>query len=132
MPPAGHSRAGRGARALTLRNRAKPRPFPDAGDGWRAPRRIDGGNSAGRACKIVGGWFPSPRRAAAAPSPASPTAPPLARPRPVCEPATYPSEDQPPTILHALLRPRTRHNQHVPANRRRLLHLCRATTVLAI
>ena len=55
-----------------------------------------------RACKIVGGWFPSPRRAAAAPSPASPTAPPLARPRPVCGPATCPSEDQPPTILHAL------------------------------
>ena len=30
------------------------------------------------------------------------------------------------------LRPRTRHNQHVPADRRRLLHLRRATTALAI
>jgi putative transposase len=34
--------------------------------------------------------------------------------------------------LRAFLRPRTRHNQHVPANRRRLLHLRRATAVLAI
>src|SRR5919205_135431 len=34
--------------------------------------------------------------------------------------------------LRAFLRPRTRHNQHVPANRRRLLHLRRATTVLTI
>jgi transposase-like protein len=34
--------------------------------------------------------------------------------------------------LRAFLRLRTRHNQHVPANRRRLLHLRRATTVLAI
>ncbi len=34
--------------------------------------------------------------------------------------------------LRNFLRPRTRHNQHVPANRRRLLHLHRATTVLAI
>ncbi len=34
--------------------------------------------------------------------------------------------------LRNLLRPRTRHNQHVPANRRRLPHLHRATTVLAI
>ncbi len=61
------------------------------------------GLSAKRACKIVGGWSQSPRRAAAAPSPASPAAPPLARPRPVRGPATYPSEDQPPTILHALI-----------------------------
>jgi transposase-like protein len=30
------------------------------------------------------------------------------------------------------LRPRVRHNQHVPANRRRVLHLRRATDVLAI
>ena len=30
------------------------------------------------------------------------------------------------------LRPRARHNQHVPANRRRVLHLRRATTALAI
>jgi transposase-like protein len=30
------------------------------------------------------------------------------------------------------LRPRIRHNQHVPANRRRVLHLRRATNVLAI
>jgi transposase-like protein len=30
------------------------------------------------------------------------------------------------------LRPRVRHNQHVPANRRRMLHLRRAATVLAI
>jgi transposase-like protein len=29
-------------------------------------------------------------------------------------------------------RPRARHNQHVPANRRRMLHLRRATTMLAI
>ena len=34
--------------------------------------------------------------------------------------------------LRAFLRLRTRHNQHVPANRRRLLHLRRVTTVLAI
>jgi putative transposase len=34
--------------------------------------------------------------------------------------------------LRAFLRPRTRHNQHVPANRRRLLHLRRATAVLII
>ena len=34
--------------------------------------------------------------------------------------------------LRAFLRPRTRHNQHVPANRRRLLHLRRANAVLAI
>jgi hypothetical protein len=34
--------------------------------------------------------------------------------------------------LRNFLRPRTRHNQHVPADRRRLLHLRRATTVLAI
>jgi putative transposase len=34
--------------------------------------------------------------------------------------------------LRAFLRLCTRHNQHVPANRRRLLHLRRATTVLAI
>ena len=32
----------------------------------------------------------------------------------------------------AFLRLRTRHNQHVPGSRRRLLHLRRATTVLAI
>jgi transposase-like protein len=30
------------------------------------------------------------------------------------------------------LRPRLRHNQHVPANRRRVLHLHRAATALAI
>ena len=30
------------------------------------------------------------------------------------------------------LRPRTRHNQYVSASRHRLLHLCRATAVLAI
>jgi putative transposase len=34
--------------------------------------------------------------------------------------------------LRAFLRPRTRHNQHVPANHRRLLHLRRANAVLAI
>jgi transposase-like protein len=34
--------------------------------------------------------------------------------------------------LRAFLRLRTRHNQHVSASRRRLLHLRRATTVLAI
>ena len=34
--------------------------------------------------------------------------------------------------LRNFLRPRTRHNQHVPAERRRRLHLRRATTVLAI
>jgi len=34
--------------------------------------------------------------------------------------------------LRAFLRPCTRHNQHVPANRRRLLHLRRATAVLTI
>jgi transposase-like protein len=34
--------------------------------------------------------------------------------------------------LRAFLRPRTRHNQHVPANRRRLLHLRRASAVLAV
>jgi putative transposase len=34
--------------------------------------------------------------------------------------------------LRAFLRLRTRHRQHVPANRRRLLHLRRTTTVLAI
>ena len=34
--------------------------------------------------------------------------------------------------LRDFLRPRTHHNQHVPAERRRLLHLRRATTVLAI
>ena len=34
--------------------------------------------------------------------------------------------------LRAPLRPRTRHSQHVPANRRRLLHLRRATAVLTI
>jgi transposase-like protein len=33
--------------------------------------------------------------------------------------------------LRDFLRPRTRHNQHVPASRRRLLHLRRATTALA-
>jgi hypothetical protein len=30
------------------------------------------------------------------------------------------------------LRPRTRHNQHVPAARRRLLHLRRANAALAV
>jgi putative transposase len=34
--------------------------------------------------------------------------------------------------LRAFLRLRTRHNQPVPANRRRLLHLRRASAVLAI
>jgi hypothetical protein len=34
--------------------------------------------------------------------------------------------------LRNFLRLRTRHNQHVPASRRRLLHLCRAASVLAI
>ena len=34
--------------------------------------------------------------------------------------------------LRNFLRPRTRHNQRVPADRRRLLHLRRATTALAI
>ena len=34
--------------------------------------------------------------------------------------------------LRAFLRPRTRHSQHVPANRRRLLHFRHATAVLAI
>ena len=34
--------------------------------------------------------------------------------------------------LRDFLRPCTRHNQHVPANRRRLLHLRRATDALAI
>ena len=34
--------------------------------------------------------------------------------------------------LRDFLRPRTRHNQPVPADRRRLLHLRRATTALAI
>ena len=34
--------------------------------------------------------------------------------------------------LRDFLRPRTRHNQHVPANRRRLLHLRRAAAALAI
>ena len=34
--------------------------------------------------------------------------------------------------LRNFLRPRTRHNQHAPANRRRLLHLRRATAALAI
>ena len=34
--------------------------------------------------------------------------------------------------LRAFLRPRTRHRQHVPASRRRLLHLRRATAVLTI
>ena len=31
-----------------------------------------------------------------------------------------------------LLRPRTRHNQHIPASRRRLLHLRRASCALAM
>src|ERR687885_654631 len=34
--------------------------------------------------------------------------------------------------LRDFLRPRTRHNQHVPADRRRLLHLRRASAVLAM
>ena len=34
--------------------------------------------------------------------------------------------------LRNFLRPRTRHNQHVPADRRRLLHLRHATVALAI
>ena len=34
--------------------------------------------------------------------------------------------------LRNFLRPRTRHNQHVPADRRRLLHHRRATAALAI
>ena len=34
--------------------------------------------------------------------------------------------------LRHFLRPRSRHNQHVPAARCRLLHLRRTTTVLAI
>ena len=34
--------------------------------------------------------------------------------------------------LRAVLRPRTRHCQHVPANRRRLLHFRHATAVLAV
>ncbi len=34
--------------------------------------------------------------------------------------------------LRDFLRLRTRHNQHVPASRRRLLHLRRATAALAI
>jgi putative transposase len=34
--------------------------------------------------------------------------------------------------LRKFLRSRTRRNQHVPAHRRRLLHLRRATAVLAI
>ncbi len=34
--------------------------------------------------------------------------------------------------LRNFLRSRTRHNQHVPADRRRLLHLRRATAALAI
>ena len=34
--------------------------------------------------------------------------------------------------LRDFLRPRTRHNQHVPADRHRLLHLRRATAALAI
>ena len=34
--------------------------------------------------------------------------------------------------LRDFLRPRTRHNQPVPAGRRRLLHLRRAAAVLAI
>jgi putative transposase len=34
--------------------------------------------------------------------------------------------------LRDFLRPRTRHNQPVPADRRRLLHLRRATAVLTI
>jgi hypothetical protein len=34
--------------------------------------------------------------------------------------------------LRDFLRPNTRHNQHVPASRRRLIHLRRATGALAI
>jgi putative transposase len=34
--------------------------------------------------------------------------------------------------LRDFLRPATRHNQHVPASRRRLIHLRRATSALAI
>jgi hypothetical protein len=34
--------------------------------------------------------------------------------------------------LRNLLRLRTRHNQHIPADRRRLLHLRRATAALVI
>ena len=34
--------------------------------------------------------------------------------------------------LRDFLRPNTRHNQHVPASHRRLLHLRRASSVLAI
>ena len=34
--------------------------------------------------------------------------------------------------LRDFLRPRTRHDQHVPANRCRLLHLRRATAALAV
>jgi hypothetical protein len=34
--------------------------------------------------------------------------------------------------LRHFLRPRTRHNQHVPADRRRLLHLRGASSALAI
>jgi putative transposase len=34
--------------------------------------------------------------------------------------------------LRNFLRPRTRHNQHIPANRRRLLHLRRASSALAM
>ena len=34
--------------------------------------------------------------------------------------------------LRDFLRPRARHNQHVPADRRRLLHLRRAAAALAI
>ncbi len=34
--------------------------------------------------------------------------------------------------LRNFLRLRTRHNQHVPADRRRLLHLRRATAALAV
>ena len=55
-----------------------------------------------RACKILGGWFHRHAGLRQLHRQASPAAPPLARPRPVCGPATYPSEDQPPTILHAL------------------------------
>ena len=32
--------------------------------------------------------------------------------------------------LRNLLRPRTRHNQHVPADRRRLIHLRRVTSAV--
>ncbi len=34
--------------------------------------------------------------------------------------------------LRDFLRPNTRHNQHVPTSRRRLIHLRRATSALAI